>query len=102
MKLNDWDIWYNVLKYLISGKTLEVFLLSTYLIPPNSSATLQTRSAHGNPTVLGKKAERHRAPLAQPFQPRRQDQIHRYYDPTRTPRELSSADGVAKISLSQT
>ena len=53
-KLNDWDIWYNVLKYLISGKTLEVFLLSTYLIPPNSSATLQTRSAHGNPTVFEK------------------------------------------------
>jgi len=53
-KLNDWDIWYNILKYLISGKTLEVFLLATYLIPPNSSATLQTSSAHGNPTVFEK------------------------------------------------
>lgn len=49
------NIWFNILKYLISGKSLEVFLLVTYLIPPNSSSSLQTSSLHGgNLTIFDK------------------------------------------------
>lgn len=49
------NIWFNILKYLISGKSLEVFLLVTYLIPPNSSSSLQSSSLHGgNLTIFDK------------------------------------------------
>lgn len=49
------NIWFNILKYLISGKSLEVFLLTTYLIPPSSSSSLQSSSLHGgNLTIFDK------------------------------------------------
>lgn len=54
-KINEREIWYNILKYLISGKALEVFLLTTYLIPPNSSTSFQSSSLHGgNITIFDK------------------------------------------------
>lgn len=54
-KINEREIWFNVLKYLISGKSLETFLLVTYLIPPNSSTSLQSSSSHGgNLTIFDK------------------------------------------------
>ena len=43
------------MKFLISGKSLEIFLLITYLIPPNSSSSLQSSSVHGgNLTIFDK------------------------------------------------
>ncbi|EMG50529.1 mesA Protein mesA [Candida maltosa Xu316] len=54
-KINEREIWFNILKFLISGKSLEIFLLVTYLIPPNSSTSLQSSSAHGgNLTIFDK------------------------------------------------
>lgn len=54
-KPNEREIWFNILKYLISGKSLEIFLLVTYLIPPNSSTSLQSSSMHGgNLTIFDK------------------------------------------------
>lgn len=54
-RINEREIWFNVLKYLISGKSLETFLLVTYLIPPNSSTSLQSSSSHGgNLTIFDK------------------------------------------------
>lgn len=48
-------IWLNILKYLISGKALEVLLLITYLIPPTNSSSLQSNSLHGgNLTIFDK------------------------------------------------
>ena len=32
-RINEREIWFNILKFLISGKSLEIFLLITYLIP---------------------------------------------------------------------
>lgn len=46
-KMNEREIWFNILKYLISGKSLETFMLVTYLIPPNTSTSLQSSSLHG-------------------------------------------------------
>lgn len=55
LKVNEREIWFNVLKYLISGKSLETFLLITYLIPPNSLTSLQSSSTHGgNLTIFDK------------------------------------------------
>lgn len=51
-KINEREIWFNVLKYLISGKSLETFLLVTYLIPPNSSSSLQSSSSHGGSLTI--------------------------------------------------
>lgn len=54
-KVNEREIWFNILKFLISGKSLEIFLLITYLIPPNSSTSLQSSSTHGgNITIFDK------------------------------------------------
>lgn len=54
-KINEREIWFNVLKYLISGKSLETFMLVTYLIPPNTSTSLQSSSLHGgNLTIFDK------------------------------------------------
>ncbi|CAK9439446.1 uncharacterized protein LODBEIA_P35620 [Lodderomyces beijingensis] len=54
-KINEREIWFNILKFLISGKSLEIFLLVTYLIPPSSSTSLQSSSAHGgNLTIFDK------------------------------------------------
>lgn len=54
-KVNEREIWFNILKFLISGRSLEIFLLVTYLIPPNSSTSLQSSSAHGgNLTIFDK------------------------------------------------
>ncbi|KAI3406149.1 hypothetical protein KGF56_000991 [Candida oxycetoniae] len=54
-KINEREIWFNMLKFLISGKSLEIFLLVTYLIPPSSSTSLQSSSAHGgNLTIFDK------------------------------------------------
>lgn len=54
-KVNEREVWFNILKYLISGKSLETFLLVTYLIPPNSSTSLQSSGAHGgNMTIFDK------------------------------------------------
>lgn len=54
-KINEREIWFNILKFLISGKSLEIFLLITYLIPPSSSTSLQSSSAHGgNLTIFDK------------------------------------------------
>lgn len=54
-KIDEREIWFNILKYLISGKSLEIFLLITYLIPPNSSTSLQSSSIHGgNLTIFDK------------------------------------------------
>ncbi|KAI5965166.1 uncharacterized protein KGF55_001386 [Candida pseudojiufengensis] len=54
-KINEREIWFNILKFLISGKSLEIFLLITYLIPPNSSTSLQSSIAHnGNITIFDK------------------------------------------------
>ncbi|EGV61891.1 hypothetical protein PSN45_000584 [Yamadazyma tenuis] len=48
-------IWFNMLKYLISGKSLEIFLLVTFLVPPSSSSSLQKSSLHGgNITIFDK------------------------------------------------
>lgn len=46
-KMNEREIWFNILKYLISGKSLETFLLVTYLMPPNTSTSVQSSSLHG-------------------------------------------------------
>lgn len=46
-RINEREIWFNILKYLISGKSLEILLLVTYLIPPSSSTSLQSSSIHG-------------------------------------------------------
>lgn len=46
------EVWFNLLKFLISGKSLEVFLLVTYLIPPNSSTSLQSSSMHGGSLTI--------------------------------------------------
>lgn len=55
LRINEREIWFNVLKYLISGKSLETFLLVTYLIPPNSSTSLQSSLSHGgNLTIFDK------------------------------------------------
>lgn len=51
-RINEREIWFNVLKYLISGKSLETFLLVTYLIPPNSSTSLQSSSSHGGSLTI--------------------------------------------------
>lgn len=54
-RINEREIWFNILKYLISGKSLEIFLLITYLIPPNSSTLMQSSSLHGgNITIFDK------------------------------------------------
>jgi hypothetical protein len=54
-KVNEREIWFNILKFLISGRSLEIFLLITYLIPPNSSSSLQSSSLHGgNLTIFDK------------------------------------------------
>lgn len=54
-KVHEREIWFNILKYLISGRSLETFLLVTYLIPPNSSTSLQSSGAHGgNMTIFDK------------------------------------------------
>lgn len=54
-KSREREIWFNILKFLISGKSLEIFLLITYLIPPNSSSSLQSSSLHGgNLTIFDK------------------------------------------------
>ncbi|KAI5952472.1 hypothetical protein KGF54_003339 [Candida jiufengensis] len=54
-KINEREIWFNILKFLISGKSLEIFLLITYLIPPSSSTSLQSSTAHGgNLTIFDK------------------------------------------------
>lgn len=54
-KVNEREIWFNVLKYLISGKSLETFMLVTYLIPPNTLTSLQSSSSHGgNLTIFDK------------------------------------------------
>lgn len=53
-RINEREIWFNVLKYLISGKSLETFLLVTYLIPPNSSTSLMSSSHGGNLTIFDK------------------------------------------------
>lgn len=53
-RINEREIWFNILKYLISGKSLETFLLVTYLIPPNSSTSLMSSSHGGNLTIFDK------------------------------------------------
>lgn len=53
-RINEREIWFNVLKYLISGKSLETFMLVTYLIPPNTSTSLQSSSHGGNLTIFDK------------------------------------------------
>lgn len=50
--VDEREIWYNILKYLISGKSLEVFLLITYLIPPSSATSLQSSSIHGGSITM--------------------------------------------------
>ncbi|GEQ72048.1 hypothetical protein JCM33374_g5734 [Metschnikowia sp. JCM 33374] len=45
--VNEREIWFNILKYLISGKSLETFLLATYLTPPNTSTSVQSSSSNG-------------------------------------------------------
>lgn len=52
LRIHEREIWFNVLKYLISGKSLETFLLVTYLIPPNSSTSLQNSSSHGGSLTI--------------------------------------------------
>lgn len=49
---NEREVWFNLLKFLISGKSLEVFLLVTYLIPPSSSTSLQSSSMHGGSLTI--------------------------------------------------
>ncbi|KAI5903698.1 Protein mesA [Candida parapsilosis] len=51
-KINEREVWFNILKFLISGKSLEIFLLTTYLIPPSSSTSLQSSSAHGGSLTI--------------------------------------------------
>lgn len=54
-KVNEREIWFNILKYLISAKSLETFLLITYLIPPTSSTSMQSSGTHGgNVTMFDK------------------------------------------------
>ncbi|CAK7895776.1 hypothetical protein CAAN1_12S03136 [[Candida] anglica] len=52
-KLNEREVWFNILKYLISGQSLETFLLITYLIPPLSSSS-SSSSNTGNMTTFDK------------------------------------------------
>lgn len=47
-------IWFNILKYLISGKSLEIFLLITFLVPPTNSLSQQKSSLGGNITIFDK------------------------------------------------
>lgn len=49
---SDREVWFNILKYLISGKSLEIFLLITYLIPPTSATSLQSSSIHGGSITI--------------------------------------------------
>lgn len=54
-RIDERVIWCNILKYLIGSRSLETFLLVTYLIPPNSSTSLQSSSSHGgNLTIFDK------------------------------------------------
>lgn len=52
--ISEREIWFNILKYLISAKSLEIFLLTTYLIPPNNSSSVQSSSHGGNLTIFDK------------------------------------------------
>lgn len=51
-KINEREIWFSILKYLISGKSVEIFLLTTYLFPPSSSTSLQSSSIHGGSITI--------------------------------------------------
>ncbi|OBA19073.1 spindle pole body interacting protein [Metschnikowia bicuspidata var. bicuspidata NRRL YB-4993] len=46
-RVNEREIWFNILKYLISGRSLETFMLMTYLMPPNTSTSFRSSSHHG-------------------------------------------------------
>lgn len=49
------EVWIEILKYLVSDKSLEVFFLVTYLLPPSSSTSLQSSTVHdGNLTIFDK------------------------------------------------
>lgn len=52
-KLSEREVWFNILKYLISGQLLETFLLVTYLIPPQL-LLLSQLSLAGNVTAFDK------------------------------------------------
>ncbi|EGW31605.1 uncharacterized protein SPAPADRAFT_72381 [Spathaspora passalidarum NRRL Y-27907] len=52
-KIDERDIWFNILKFLISGPSLELFLLITYLMPPNSSTSFQSGNG-GSFTIFDK------------------------------------------------
>lgn len=52
--VDEREIWFNILKYLISVRSMEAFMLVTYLIPPNTSASVQTLQHGGGLTVFDK------------------------------------------------
>lgn len=52
--VNEQEIWFNILKYLISGKSVEIFMLVTYLIPPNTSTSVSLSMHGGSLTIFDK------------------------------------------------
>lgn len=53
-KINEQEIWFNILKYLISGKSVETFMLVTYLMPPHTSTSVSSSMHGGNLTIFDK------------------------------------------------
>lgn len=53
-RVNEQEIWFNILKYLISGKSVETFMLVTYLIPPHTSTSVSSSAHGGNLTIFDK------------------------------------------------
>ncbi|WPK26696.1 hypothetical protein PUMCH_004056 [Australozyma saopauloensis] len=54
LSINEQEIWYNMLKYLISGKSVETFMLATYLIPPHTSTSVNSSMHGGSLTIFDK------------------------------------------------
>lgn len=51
-RVNEREIWFNILRYLSSGKSVETFMLLTYLIPPQTSSSLSSSLHSGNITIF--------------------------------------------------
>lgn len=54
LTVDEQEIWFNILKYLISGKSVETFMLATYLIPPQTSTSVSSSMHGGGLTIFDK------------------------------------------------
>lgn len=53
-QINEPEVWFNLLKYLISGKSVEIFMLVTYLMPPHTSTSVSSSARGGSLTIFDK------------------------------------------------